>query len=288
MISMTGFSCREKAGSDFSFAIEIKGLNSRFLEINVNLPPWLSVLEPKIRECISQECGRGKVDVYLRVKDNDTPISVTVNTEAARAYQEAIADLASALNIREEPSLSLLLGMEGVIQTEKNRDSLQYWQEIEPVLKEALQDFVQEKLREGECTRDDILKSIGRIDKSLEVVASFTDVLEGSIKSNIKARFAELVGEAIDENRVLTETAALLVKCTIAEEIARLKSHLAEFRAETERNPRAGKKLDFLCQEINREVNTIGSKSSILEVSREVVEMKEALENVREQLRNVE
>ena len=96
------------------------------------------------------------------------------------------------------------------------------------------------------------------------------------------------MGSQIDENRILAETAVLLVKYTIAEELSRLSSHLAEFRSETAKNPRPGKKLDFLCQEINREINTIGAKSAILKVSRAVVEMKEALENVREQLRNVE
>ncbi|MDR0878329.1 MAG: DUF1732 domain-containing protein, partial [Treponema sp.] len=111
---------------------------------------------------------------------------------------------------------------------------------------------------------------------------------ESSIKENLKSRFAEVLGNQIDENRILAETAILLMKYTISEELSRLASHLGEFRAETERNPSPGKKLDFLCQEINREINTIGSKTPILEVSRAVVDMKDALENVREQLRNVE
>jgi uncharacterized protein (TIGR00255 family) len=112
--------------------------------------------------------------------------------------------------------------------------------------------------------------------------------MEAAFRENLRKRFAEVLGDAIDENRVLTETAALLVKYTISEEISRLGSHLAEFKAENERNPRAGKKLDFLCQEINREINTIGSKTPNLEVSRAVVNMKDALEDIREQLRNVE
>jgi uncharacterized protein (TIGR00255 family) len=124
----------------------------------------------------------------------------------------------------------------------------------------------------------------------------YTPVLENSIRENIRTRFAELLedagsaglGHSIDENRILAETAVLLMKYTINEELSRLSSHLAEFRAEAERNSSPGKKLDFLCQEINRDINTIGSKTPILEVSHAVVEMKDALENIREQLRNVE
>ncbi|MDR1869273.1 MAG: DUF1732 domain-containing protein, partial [Treponema sp.] len=128
-----------------------------------------------------------------------------------------------------------------------------------------------------------------KIEVSLQTVAAHIPALENSIKENIKTRFKELVGDGvIDDNRILAETAVLLMKYTVSEEISRLSSHLAEFRAETAKNERPGKKLDFLCQEINREINTIGSKSAILEVSRAVVDMKESLENIREQLRNVE
>jgi uncharacterized protein (TIGR00255 family) len=178
--------------------------------------------------------------------------------------------------------------MEGVLEIEKNRDDERYWREIEPLLREAAQAFALERAREGKHTEDDILANLAKIETSLKVVSSFTSVIEDTIKENIKTRFTELLGNKIDENRILAETAALLMKYTISEEISRLSSHLGEFRAETGRNPRPGKKLDFLCQELNREINTIGSKSAVFEVSGEVVRMKEALENIREQLRNVE
>jgi len=169
-----------------------------------------------------------------------------------------------------------------------NRDDERYWSLIEPVLTEAATVFRAERIREGKHTEEDILNSISKIESTLQTVATHLPALESSIKENIKARFKEISGGEIDENRILAETAILLMKYTVSEEISRLGSHLGEFRAETAKNDRPGKKLDFLCQEINREINTIGSKSVILEVSRAVVEMKEALENVREQLRNVE
>jgi uncharacterized protein (TIGR00255 family) len=288
MISMTGYAWREKSGGDISVSVEIKGYNSRFLEIYVNVPPWLASMESKIREELALVCGRGKVEASVRLREHNAPVHVSVNIEAAKAYRNAIGDLAAGLGISEQPGLSVLLGMEGVLEVEKNRDDERYWKEIEPVLKEAAAAFSAEREREGRHTGEDILKSIDSIEAALKTIASFAPVLESSIKENIKTRFAEVLGNQIDENRVLAETAVLLMKYTISEEISRLSSHLAEFRAEAARNRRPGKKLDFLSQEINREINTIGSKSAILEVSGAVVRMKEALENVREQLRNVE
>jgi uncharacterized protein (TIGR00255 family) len=285
---MTGYGCREKAGQDFSVSVEIKGCNSRFLDVAVNLPPWLSSLEMKIRSQIASCYGRGKVDVFIRVREHNAPVNISVNTNAAKAYYDAINKLAHELDLSEGCALSSLLEMEGVLEIEKNRDEDRYWQEIEPLLQDAMKAFSAEREREGKHTEEDILANLGKIEASLKTVASFASVIENGIKENIKSRFAEVLGNLIDENRILAETAALLVKCTISEEISRLSSHLGEFRAETQRNPRPGKKLDFLCQEINREINTIGSKSTVIEVNGEVVQMKEALENIREQLRNVE
>ena len=288
MNSMTGFAWRERADGEISVSVEIKGYNNRFLEISVGLPPWLSCLEPKIRGIVSDRCGRGRVEVSVRVKEPNARVNVTVNAAAAKAYMEAVSSLGDILGIDEKISLSTLIGMEGVLETEKNLDTERYWNAIEPVLREAVAAFVADRAREGKHTEEDILNSVGRIEFALQTVTSHVPTLEATIQENIRARFKELTGGSIDENRILAETAVLLIKYTVSEEISRLSSHLCEFRAEATRNDRPGKKLDFLCQEINREVNTIGSKSTIAEVSRAVVEMKEALENVREQLRNIE
>ena len=292
MISMTGYAFREWTGNDISLSVEIKGYNSRFLELQVYLPPWLSYLEPRVRELTGNFCSRGKVEVSIRMKENNIPLGVTVNAGAARAYADALSGLAADLGLDANLSVSMLIGMEGVLEVEKKRDEARYWNVIEPVLKEAACAFQEERAREGKHTEEDILNSICAVESALQTVVSHVPGLENSIKENIRVRFRELTGDGlsgvIDENRILAETAVLLMKYTISEEISRLASHLAEFRAETAKNERPGKKLDFLSQEINREINTIGSKSTILEVSRAVVEMKESLENIREQLRNVE
>jgi uncharacterized protein (TIGR00255 family) len=293
MISMTGYAYREKTGQDFSVLVEIKGFNSRYLDISVNLPPWLSTLEMKIREQISSCCSRGKIDIFLRVREYNTPISINVNTNAAKAYFDAIKTLADNLSLDEKPGLDSLLQLQidGILEIEKNRDDQRYWEEINPLLQETLQAFCAERDREGKHTQNDILSKLDMIETSVKTIRDFVPVIEQTIKDNIKTRFAEVLGNQInqiDENRILAETAAQLVKCTISEEISRLDSHLGEFRTEAVKNPASGKKLDFLSQEIHREINTIGSKSTIIEVSSEVVDKKEALENIREQLRNVE
>jgi uncharacterized protein (TIGR00255 family) len=288
MKSMTGYAYREAQENNCSLSVEIRGYNSRFLEIVVNLPPALSTLETALREYIASRCVRGKIEAVLRLRERNAPVKVSVNQEAVRAYALAVRKVAETLQIDGKPNHAVILGMEGVLEIEKNRDDNRYWEQIEPVLKNAVDDFDAERVREGKHTEADILSHIAGLEASLKTVASFAPQIESSIKENLKGRFAEVLGNQIDENRILTETAILLMKYTISEELSRLASHLGEFRAETERNPSPGKKLDFLCQEINREINTIGSKTPVLEVSRAVVDMKNALENVREQLRNVE
>ena len=288
MISMTCYAYCEKSGQDLSVSVEIKGVNSRFLEVFVNLPPWLSMLEVKIREIISSCCGRGKAEVFIRVREHNVPVSININKNAARAYFDALNDIAKELGIKEKPNIASLLEMESIIEIEKKRDDGHYWNEIEPLINEAVKIFCLEREREGRHTQSDILLNLEKLETSLKFISDYIPSIEQTLKNNIKTRFTEIIGNQIDENRVLTETASLLLKYTISEEISRLTSHLREFRKETENNARPGKKLDFLCQEINREINTIGSKSVIIEVSGEVVKMKENLENIREQLRNIE
>jgi uncharacterized protein YicC (UPF0701 family) len=305
---MTGYGYHEVEEPDFSVSVEIKSYNSRFLELLVNLPPYLSALEPGIRNFLIQWCKRGKVEITIRFKEHNAPFSVSVNRAVAQAYRDALVVLGEIFHCDEQPSLGLVLGLEGVLGIEKKRDDTRYWKRIEPVLQAAAAQFDAARDREGKRTEEDILFHLAVLEASVKLVASYVPALEASIQETIRSRFMELlrssgvspednpggatavgfIQSASLDNRILAETAILLMKYTIAEELARLSAHLGEFRTEVERNPSPGKKLDFLCQEINREVNTIGSKSPILEVSRAVVAMKDALENIREQLRNVE
>jgi len=286
--SMTGYGHKEWSDEAISLSVELKSYNNRFLDVFVNLPSFLSPLEPRIREFLTERCLRGKVEVSVRAKELKGDVSVSVDEAAAAAYFNAVRRLSAVLGLEESPRLSTIMGLDGVLVAEKSRDPERFWVPLEKMLRSAFDDFESARKREGAATEADILAHIGAIEAALSVVAGHGPAMEESIKENLRSRFKEVLGDQVDENRVLAETAVLLMKYTISEELSRLKAHLAEFRAESARNPAPGKKLDFLCQEINREINTIGSKTPILEVSRAVVEMKDALENVREQLRNIE
>ena len=288
MKSMTGYAYKECSVNTTTVSVEIKSYNNRFLEVSIHLPVWLTALESDIRKFINTRFIRGKVEVAIKVKEEDQYLNVTVNEKAACEYNKALRALAKALDIKEEPQLSMFLGLEGVLETDTKRDAEKYLKIITPVLDGAVGQADAERIREGEKTKEDILSHVSILEENLLVAGNHAPLIEASIKENLKARFTELLGDRIDENRILAETAVQLVKCSISEELSRLSEHLSEFRLETERNPAPGKKLDFLSQEINREINTIGSKTPLLEVSRAVVDMKNALENIREQLRNVE
>ena len=289
MKSMTGYAYCENTKEDATVSVEIKGYNSRYLDINVFLPSWLSSLESKMREYIASRFKRGKIEVYIRVKELNTELSVSVNSNAAKAYFNSIKTLSSDLGIRKKPDLNMILGLEGVLITEKKfKNSDNYLSLINPLLTEAADKFDSERSREGKHTLNDIISHINLISMNSLVIEEKAPDIETIFKENLRTRFTEVLGSQIDENRILAETAILLTKHTISEELSRLDSHLKEFQHEVQHNPSPGKKLDFLCQEINREVNTIGSKTQVLEISRAVVEMKNALENIREQLKNVE
>ena len=288
MKSMTGYAYHESINDNITVSVEIKSYNHRFLDIYIHMPSWLSALENDIRSYMAGRFIRGKIEAGIRIRDKNHDVIVSVNETAAAEYEKAFRGLAKFLNINEEPGLGMIIGMEGVLETDFNRDTEKYRKLIEPVLAFAVDQLEAERIREGKNTKDDILSHLAILEESVEVINSHVPELEAALKENLRTRFNDLLGERIDENRILAETAVLLVKYSISEELSRLSSHLTEFRLEIERNGSPGKKLDFLSQEINREINTIGSKTPVLEVTRAVISMKSALEDIREQLKNVE
>jgi uncharacterized protein (TIGR00255 family) len=288
MKSMTGYAYRETNEGDLTVSVEIKSYNSRFLDLTVNQPYWLSRLENRLREYASARIQRGKVELSLRLKERSQNLQVIADPDAARAYVGAIAEIADAIGHSGEIPLSLVVNQDGVLRSERALDPEAYWGKIEPVLSSAFADFESSREAEGKALSRDIDAMIGRIEATADVVARWIPEMERIFRENVRSRFADILGDRVDEQRVMQETAALLVKYTINEEIVRLRSHLESLRKEIAENPAPGRKADFICQEINREVNTIGSKNQILEVGQAVIEAKDALENIREQMRNVE
>ena len=288
MTSMTGYSYVETSTETSTVSVEIKSVNSRFLDLTINLPPYLNQLESSFRAIISEKVVRGKIDVYIRVKENESDIEIAADTNAAKAYLDAIKKIADATGYSSDIPLSLIISQPGVLNTNQNYDVEKYGQMISPVLKEALDKFCADRKREGENLKKDLLSKLSKLEECAAFFKEWQPKMESNFKEQITAKFKELLADQVDENRIMTETAAMLVKYTINEEIVRLHSHLAAMKTEIENNPAPGKKLDFLCQEANREINTIGSKNQFAEKRTKINASKDSLENIREQAKNVE
>lgn len=289
MNSMTGYSYNEELGENYSVSVEIKSVNSRFLDLSINLPSFLGRLESKFKELITSKIQRGKIDVFIRIKENNAPVTISVDEKMVKSYFDAISKVANTIGQTEKDiPLSLIISQEGVLTSQKEIDIDYYWNLILPIFEKAFEDFVVDRKREGENLKNDLLFQLDKIQKASEIFSEWQPKMENAFKESILKKFNELLADKVDEQRVMTEVAALMVKYTINEEIVRLKSHINALAKEIEENPIPGKRIDFICQEMNREINTIGSKNQFIEIAQEVINAKDALENIREQSKNIE
>lgn len=284
---MTGFAQSDFEAEGLAGSMQLKAYNNRYLDISISLPPQFSNFEPRIQRMIGEYLIRGKVEFSLRLKKMDRPLSIRPDPVAARAVYDAIASIAKECGIEEKPPLNLVASFEGVLTYEKDFDAEGAWKPIADELAAVLKEFESSRLREGKATETNIFSELERFENDLATVKKGVSEIESTIKRQLQARFEELLPKGYDEQRLLQEIAVQLVRFGINEEVSRLEAHIAAFKAMAQETAPA-KKLDFLCQEMNREVNTIGSKNMLLPVAHAVVDMKDALENIREQLRNVE
>ncbi len=288
MTSMTGYAYEEVSSETAVVSVEIKSVNSRFLDLVINLPPYLNQLESYFRSKITEKVVRGKVDVFIRIKEIESDAEISADTGVAKSYLEAIKKVALATGYSPEIPLSLIISQPGVLNSNKSYDVEKYKKLIEPVFNSSLEKFCADRLREGENMKKDLKEKLSKLEDCEKFFIQWQPKMEAIFKEQITAKFNELLGDHADENRIMTETAAMLVKYTINEEIVRLNSHIQAMKSELENNPVPGKKLDFICQEMNREINTIGSKNQFAEVGAMVITAKDSLENIREQSKNVE
>lgn len=287
MKSMTGYGAARIDVPALKASLTVKSWNNRFLELSVQMPGYLGPIERQIREFVESRIGRGKVELSIRVLGGDMPTNVVVDVSSAASVAEAIRRLGAAAGIDEPVRLSHLLGIDGMLAYERTVDADELWAALAPALAGCLEAFDAEREREGASTRRDLEEKLSTLETALDAIASVVPDIESSLRTTLRTRFQEVMGDLVDENRILAELASYLAKHTINEEVVRLRSHIAAFRT-TMDEQLCGKKLDFICQEMNREANTIGSKSADARVSGAVITMKDAVENIREQARNVE
>lgn len=288
MKSMTGFGYSEYQDDKVHVTVEIKAYNNRYLDVLVNLPAYLSPLEPRVRKYGNEGVARGRVEITVKVRELQEDIEVILDEKAAKSYIHTLKQLAAAAGVDETFYLSRLADMDGVLKLEKNRDLDGFWNFIRARLEEAYGRFEISRAEEGKQTKADIVKLHGQLSAAHARLTKHAGKLEAKLRENLLARFHEMLNDQIDESRILAETAVMLVKYGVNEELNRLGGHLDTFSRELESDGPCGKRLDFLCQELNREINTIGSKSTMMEINELVVQMKDSTENIREQLRNIE
>lgn len=288
MKSMTGFGFCEVQDEKSHISLDLKSYNNRYLDIITNIPSILNPLEPKLREWLSERINRGRVEIHIRYRELEENLKVILDNNVVSEYTDVLRQIMETAGIKDDLKLSHLLSMDGIIKIDKKRDITYIWERILPMLEKAFTDYDENRKKEGKNTELDISSQIEVLKNSLSFVEGVAPEVEAQVKQTLCDKFREITGDEIEETRLLAETAMYLVKYDINEEIIRMRSHLERFVEISTGEESAGKKLDFLCQELNREINTIGSKSPVVEVHQSVVQMKDALEKIREQLRNVE
>jgi uncharacterized protein (TIGR00255 family) len=288
MTGMTGFGHGEHRDEKVHLVLEMRSYNNRFLELYLNLPYALRPLEPRFRELLTSRIQRGKVELYLSMTELESEAEVHVDRAQVLAYLKALQELKRLSGSRERVSLSHLIGLEGVLKSESRRDPEDLWQLVLPLLERVLAELQHAREIEGAKTGADIRRLAESVRERVSAIEAAVPQLEVRVREGLRQRFHELMGEGVDEARIMAETAVQLVRCDVNEEVQRLKAHLDTLRSALDASGAQGKRLDFVCQELGREINTIGSKSTIMEVDAAVIEVKDALEKIREQLRNVE
>lgn len=287
MNSMTGYSQNIITISTTNYCIAIKSVNSRFLDLSIQIPSVLSAYEHNIREAISAHCTRGKIDVSIIQKNRRASNHVFKNDEYLEQLYADFQRFAKRLKLHKKATISDFFNFLDFHEKSEEVDSKMLWERIEPALQTCIAAMLQERQREGTATQNDIGKKLVTLEQSISTIEKHSYEIENTVHENLKKKFTEVIGNAIDESRVLSEIAVYLAKYTINEEIMRFKTHLINFRRTMQETP-CGKKLDFISQELNREANTIASKVLLPEISTEVIAIKQAIEDIREQIRNIE
>lgn len=292
MLSMTGYGRAEVRKKGMTCTAELRSVNSRFLEVVSRLPRSLSQRENDIKELVRSLVTRGKVSVALTLeRDTNGEIPLTVNAAAARSYYRLLNQLRKAVRIREQVKLEHLLKFSEVLEAadEAEPDETE-WEIVREALGQALGDLNSMRAKEGAELARDLEERIRRMGEAVDTIEQLSKERIPEERKRLQERVAELVNDKniVDQNRLELEVILLADKLDVTEECVRFRSHVKFFLEALRGEEAAGRRLNFLVQEINREANTIGSKSNDTEIAHLVVQMKEELEKVREQLQNIE
>lgn len=292
--SMTSFGRARSTVGGKDITVELKSVNNRFFDCSVKLPRAFSYLEERIKPYLqSKSISRGKVDVFITINVIDTPdVSFDVDEGYARAYIDALRKLGDTFGLRDDVSIMSVARNPDIFVVKKSEeDADKDWADLCAVLDEAIERFLAARIREGENIKRDLLGKIEAIRERVNTIESISLTDTVSYREKLETRLRDMLSDnriVFDENRILTECAIFADKIAIDEELVRLRSHFEGFAEILESNEPAGRKLDFLVQELNRETNTIGSKCQNSSIARLVVDIKCDIEKIREQIQNIE
>ena len=288
--SMTGFGKVSETFQGREYQIEIKSVNHRYLDISIKLPRQLNYLEEPIKKVINSKLKRGKLDIILSFENySQEGRKIKLNKELAKMYIEELKSLADEEGISSNIEVVDIAKFPDILNLKVEQDDDTIKNEAINVLEKAVDQLYEMRQIEGKRIAEDLLKRIEIIDdkvtkiseKSTGLIQEYVVKLEGRVREILQT-------EEIDKSRIAQEVVIYADKCSIEEEITRLKSHVSQFKDLLQSDGAVGKKLDFLVQEMNRETNTIGSKSACLEITNSVIDIKTELENIREQIQNIE
>ncbi|WP_294350790.1 YicC/YloC family endoribonuclease [uncultured Clostridium sp.] len=290
--SMTSFGrAQGEEGKKYLFSIEMKSVNNRYLDINIRLPKFMIALEEEIRKIINKKLSRGKVDVFINYKSYGiSEAKPKVNLELAKEYYECFRKLSDSLGIVNDVTVSKLAKFQDVITLEAEEENLEeILEEIKALLEVTLEKMLAMRVAEGEKLKEDILVKLVEIESYVKEIEGFAEQVPKQYKKRLEDRIKELTSNiSIDEERIANEVAIFADKAAVDEEVTRLYSHLNQMRKTLELNEPIGRKLDFIVQEMNRETNTIGSKCNDMDMTNLVINIKNLLEKIREQVQNIE
>lgn len=289
--SMTGYGQGASRSEAWVINVQMRSVNHRYCEVVVRLPRQYAGLEERIRRTVQANIFRGRVEVYVSIEPGEAKKkSLSVDRGLALAYTEALQELAAELNLPGAVDISLVAKFPDVIvlsEPEEDLDAL--WPEVAGALDAALLALRAMRGKEGAALSLDIAHRTAKIGQIIKIIEERSGLVVEEARERLKTRLEDLLGSVeLDETRLLMEVAILADKSSITEELIRLQSHLEQIRQTLEQGNEVGRKLDFILQEINREVNTIGSKASDYTIAAAVVEVKSELEKIREQVQNLE
>ena len=292
MKSMTGFGRGEATGDNFTVSAEIKTVNNRYLDINLRLSSELQPIEAEIKKLLSTNLSRGRVDINLQY-ERTSEVVYELNRPLISGYLTAIREMQKEFDLAGEPDLNVIARLPNVLQTKKNNLSEGFSEGIMTAISAALSNLQSMRKTEGESLKNDLKSLLADIANQLPKIESESAKVSEEYFERLEKRLAKLLAKSesqieIDQGRLAQEVAYLSDKSDISEEITRLKSHIEQFESIVDEKDAIGKKLDFLTQELNREANTIASKTQNLVVKEAALAIKADIEKIREQVQNIE